>query len=418
MLHYLAMSLFNKNMLLGVTGGVAAYKSAQLVRDVQRSGAHVRVMMSRQAVRFVTPLTFQALSGTAVILDGQESDSSTGAMPHIDLARWADILLIAPASANTMARLANGIADDILSTTCLAYQGRIVIAPAMNRSMWEHPAVQQNRLTLLNRGVQILGPDTGLQACGDDGLGRMLEPLEIIAQLEQQPDHAALSRTHVLITAGPTREPLDPVRYLTNRSSGKMGYALAHAALEQGAQVTLISGPVSLACDPRITLLKVETAMEMHQAVLQRIHSADMLIACAAVADYRPQYVAGQKIKKASATKSVTLVPNPDILKEVRRAAPEVFTIGFAAETERLENNALHKLRDKSLDMIVANDVSHASCGFDSDYNQADIYWQDQKQSTKRILKTELAREIIALASKIYLQKASSNVHYIEDKAN
>jgi phosphopantothenoylcysteine decarboxylase/phosphopantothenate--cysteine ligase len=361
------------------------------------------------------------LSGSPVILAGLETHASDNAMPHIDLARWADLVLIAPATANTLAKLALGLADDILSSTLLAYTGPVAVAPAMNRSMWENTATQRHISDLAQRNIRILGPDMGSQACGDEGPGRMLEPEQIISLLQTLFGSDALTSKRVLITAGPTQEPIDPVRYLSNRSSGKMGFALAHAALQHGARVCLISGPVHLECDPRILRIDIETAQQMHAAVQQLIADQDILIACAAVADYRPAQYQSHKIKKSPISDELRLTTNPDIVKAAKQSAPQVFAVGFCAETENLPINAKAKLLDKDLDMIVANEVGgDADIGMDSDYNAVDVFWRDGQKSCPRARKTEIADFLIRLIGQISNPSAASptNVHYIENQTN
>lgn len=401
--------LSNKKVLLGVTGGVAAYKSADLVRRLREQGATVRVVMTRSAHEFITPLTLAALSGQPVfteLLDaGQES-----AMGHIELARWSDVILVAPASANFLARLAHGIADDLLSTLCLATDVPIFVAPAMNRLMWSNPATRANVELLAARGVVQLGPGTGEQACGETGPGRMLEPHELVQKLAGLFAGGQLAGLHVVITAGPTREPIDPVRYITNRSSGRMGYAIARAAAEAGADVTLISGPVALPPPEQVRCIAVDTALEMRDAVLAAITRTDIFIAAAAVADYRSTGVSGQKIKKTRDTLELALERNPDILGEVAARPRPPFTVGFAAETERLRENAQDKLVRKRLDMIAANDVS-AGQAFDRDDNALEVYWQGGSVSLHRAGKDKLARQLVALVADRFHAKHPGQTH-------
>ena len=375
-------SLHGQRILLGVSGGIAAYKSATLVRRLIDEGAEVRVVMTGGAQAFITPMTFQALSGNPVhteLLD----PAAEAAMGHIELARWASLILIAPASANTIARLAHGLADDLLSTLCLASEAPQVIAPAMNRIMWSHAATQQNIDTLHARGVRTLGPGVGSQACGETGAGRMLEPEEIVEHLSGLNNAALtakkLTGKKILITAGPTREPIDPVRFLSNRSSGKMGYAIATAASELGADVTLISGPVHLDTPHGVNRIDVITAEQMLDSTLDQANSHDIFISVAAVADYRVEKVSEQKIKKSSDDVELKLTRNPDILKSVAALKNKPFCVGFAAETEKVEEHARGKLKKKRLDMIAANHVAQAGNPvFGSDVNALDVYWPEK----------------------------------------
>ena len=378
----LMTSLHGQRILLGVSGGIAAYKSATLVRRLIDEGAEVRVVMTGGAQAFITPMTFQALSGNPVhteLLD----PAAEAAMGHIELARWASLILIAPASANTIARLAHGLADDLLSTLCLASEAPQVIAPAMNRIMWSHAATQQNIDTLHARGVRTLGPGVGSQACGETGAGRMLEPEEIVEHLSGLNNAALtakkLTGKKILITAGPTREPIDPVRFLSNRSSGKMGYAIATAASELGADVTLISGPVHLDTPHGVNRIDVITAEQMLDSTLDQANSHDIFISVAAVADYRVEKVSEQKIKKSSDDVELKLTRNPDILKSVAALKNKPFCVGFAAETEKVEEHARGKLKKKRLDMIAANHVAQAGNPvFGSDVNALDVYWPEK----------------------------------------
>ena len=392
--------LSGKHVLLGVSGGIAAYKSAELVRRLREQGAVVRVVMTQGAQAFITPLTLQALSGMPVhteLLDrGDEA-----AMGHIELARWADVMLVAPASADLLARLAHGRADDLLTAICLATEAPLAVAPAMNRAMWQNPATRENIACLERRGIRRFGPAEGEQACGETGPGRMLEPEALVRQVTGLFQTGALAGCHVLVTAGPTREPVDPVRYLSNRSSGKMGFAIAAAAAEAGARVTLVSGPVNLPTPAGIDRIDVETAAQMHAAVMQRVASADICIAAAAVADYRPAQAAGQKLKKSAATMSLELERNPDIVAAVAALAGGPFTVGFAAETESTASNARGKLQAKSLDMIAANTVG-PGLGFDADDNELQVFWDAGSRRLPRARKTRLARELIALVAERY----------------
>lgn len=397
-------TLFNKHILLGVTGGIAAYKSADLLRRLREAGAEVRVVMTRAATEFITPLTLQALSGHAVRLDIFDPQAEA-AMGHIELARWADAVLVAPASADFMARLTHGRGDDLLSTLCLATTAPIALAPAMNQQMWLNAATQANKNTLEQRGVQLFGPATGSQACGETGPGRMLEPADIVPQVVGLFQTNVLSGLRVLVSAGPTRELIDPVRYISNRSSGKMGYALAEAAAEAGAEVTLVSGPVMLAVPERVRCIGVQSARDMHAAVLAQATGHAIFIAAAAVADYHVADSAPQKIKKAQEVLALSLVRNPDILGEVAALPNPPFTVGFAAETENLELNAQAKRAQKKLDLIAANLVSRQDIGFDSDDNELKLFWEGGARELPRTSKTRLARTLISIIAEQYHAK-------------
>ncbi|UHQ53902.1 bifunctional phosphopantothenoylcysteine decarboxylase/phosphopantothenate--cysteine ligase CoaBC [Microbulbifer sp. YPW16] len=393
-------SLADKRILLGVGGGIAAYKSADLVRRLLERGADVRVVMTAGAREFVQPLTFQALSGNPVHTDLLDP-AAEAAMGHIELAKWAQLVLVAPASANIMARLAAGMADDLLTTLCLATEAPLALAPAMNQAMWRHPATAANAATLSQRGATLLGPDAGSQACGDVGPGRMLEPLALAEEVEKLFAPAqSLSGKRVAITAGPTREALDPVRFLSNHSSGKMGFALAAAAQRAGAQVTLIAGPVSQPTPAGVKRIDVVSAEEMHEAAERAADLCDLFIGAAAVADFRPAEVAGQKIKKKdnSDTDSLALVKNPDIVAAIAaRTSQRPFTVGFAAETEKVEEHARGKLQRKKLDLIIANDVSAADSGFNSDRNAVTVIDSDGATRLPSALKTQLADQLIGI---------------------
>lgn len=388
-------SLQNKRILLGISGGIAAYKTAELCRLLTKAGAEVRVVMTRGAQEFITPMTMQALSGHRVHTELLDAEAEA-AMGHIELARWADLILVAPASANFIARLAHGEADDLLTTLCLARRGPLALAPAMNQAMWQDAATQYNLGLLRERKVLLFGPDSGAQACGDVGPGRMLEPQAIAELTAQQFVSGALAGIKVTITAGPTREAIDPVRYLSNHSSGKMGYALAQAAVDAGAAVTLISGPVALPVPERVQLVKVESAQQMLDASLAQ--PGDIFIAVAAVADYRPAQVAPGKIKKQADTLTLELVRNPDILATVAQLKPKPFCVGFAAETDRLADYAIGKLRDKRLDMICANE---ATSTFGQDESSVTVYWEKaghlKEAAFERGSKALLARELVTL---------------------
>ncbi|MDE2306632.1 MAG: bifunctional phosphopantothenoylcysteine decarboxylase/phosphopantothenate--cysteine ligase CoaBC, partial [Gammaproteobacteria bacterium] len=385
-----------KRILLGVTGGIAAYKSPDLVRRLVERGADVQVVLTASARRFVSPLTFQAVSGRPARCELWD-EAAEGAMGHIELARWAELVLVAPATADFLARLAGGRADDLLATLCLATDAPIAVAPAMNRVMWSKAATQANVATLQGRGVRVLGPGEGAQACGEVGAGRMWEPVQLAeALLEPPPNQGLLAGLNVLITAGPTRERLDPVRYLTNRSSGKMGFAVAAAAREAGAHVTLVTGPVSLPTPAGITRIDVESAREMHAAVHRHISEADVFVAAAAVADFQPTEVAKQKIKKQGAPLTLALEPAPDIVRSVAEMARRPFVVGFAAETNDVEEHARAKLKRKKLDMIAANRVGDG-LAFDCEDNALTVLWPGGKAEIPRAAKLEVARELIAL---------------------
>jgi len=383
-------------ILLGVSGGIAAYKAAELVRRLRERGAVVQVVMTEGAKRFVTPLTFQALSGRPVRDDLWDAEAE-GAMGHIELARWADLVLVAPASADLIARLAQGRADDLLTTLCLATAAPLCVAPAMNQGMWANAATQSNVNVLRTRGATILGPGVGDQACGEVGAGRLLEPLEIADALEAQlGGPGALAGRRALITAGPTQEPLDPVRYIGNRSSGRMGYAIAEACQRAGAEVTLISGPVHIAAPEGVRVLAVRTAQEMFDAVQAETPTADLFIAAAAVADYRPSAAAGSKLKKQGGVPELTLTENADVLAWVAAQEPRPFTVGFAAETEDLHANARAKLERKNLDMVAANLVGEGRA-FGTADNLLSVLWSDGDAELALADKRTLARELVAL---------------------
>lgn len=396
-----------KRIVLGVTGGIAAYKAPDLVRRLREQGAEVQVVLSAGAQHFVQPLTFQAVSHLPVRTDLWDRDAEM-AMGHLELARWADLVLIAPATADSLARLAGGQASDLLSTLCLATEAPLAVAPAMNWRMWQHPATKANVATLTARGVRVLGPVAGALAEGESGMGRMLEPAEIARLVCGETGVASGANTdfhdlngvfdskRVIVTAGPTREPLDPVRVLTNRSSGKMGFAVAAAAAEAGAKVLLIAGPVHLATPAGVERIDVETAAEMHAAVMARLKGCDLFIGAAAVSDYAPAVPAAQKMKKLAATLELALVRTPDILAEVAATKPRPFCVGFAAETEDLERHARAKLRDKALDMVAANEVGKAKA-FDRDDNALSVFWADGARELPLAPKAVLARELIAL---------------------
>jgi phosphopantothenoylcysteine decarboxylase/phosphopantothenate--cysteine ligase len=386
-----------KRILLGVTGGIAAYKSPDLVRRLRERGAEVQVVMTRAAGEFVTPTTFQAVSGRSV-RSALWDPAAEAAMGHIELARWAELVLVAPASADFLARLATGQADDLLATLCLATQAPIAVAPAMNHVMWSAAATRDNVATLTQRGVQVWGPAAGDQACGESGAGRMLEPLELSERaagaLRAAP--GALAGRRVLITAGPTRERIDPVRFVSNRSSGKMGFAVAQAAREAGAAVVLVAGPVTLATPPQVTRIDVESAAEMLAAVLRELPGTDIFISTAAVADYRPTRPAEQKIKKTAVTMELALERTADVLATVAARSERPLVVGFAAETEAVENNARAKLMRKNLDMIAANEVGHDKA-FDCEDNQLIVLSRGERHELPRADKLTLARGLVEL---------------------
>ena len=389
-----------RRILLGVTGGIAAYKAAELVRRLREHGAEVQVVMTGAAQRFVTPLTFQALSGRAVRTELWD-EAAEAAMGHIELARWADLVLVAPASADFLARLAHGRADDLLSTLCLATAAPVWAAPAMNRQMWASPATQANVATLVARGVRLLGPASGDQACGEVGPGRMLEAEALAALVFEADTHGVLGGLRVVISAGPTREPLDPVRFISNRSSGKMGFAVAAAARDAGAEVTLVSGPVSLESPPGIRRIDVETAEQMYSAVHAAIGGADIYIGAAAVADYTPARCAKDKIKKTSDCFELSLQKAPDILASVAALERRPFTVGFAAETVDVEKHAREKLTRKRLDLIAANEVG-AERAFDREDNALLVLWPGGRRELALKSKSELARELVMLIAERY----------------
>jgi phosphopantothenoylcysteine decarboxylase/phosphopantothenate--cysteine ligase len=391
------------NIVLGITGGIAAYKAPDLVRRLRERGGDVQIVITASAEEFVTDTALQAVSGRQVRSNLWDKEAER-AMSHIELARWADVVLIAPATAEVLARIVSGAAPDLLTTICLATEAPIAVAPAMNHVMWNNPATQANRDILEGRGVHILGPGTGSQACGEEGAGRMLEPDAIAAavfDLGISKGEGLLVGKKVVITAGPTREAIDPVRYITNRSSGKMGYAMARAAVAQDAEVILISGPVNLPEPPGVEVRKVTSAQDMYDTTHACINEADIFIAAAAVADYRPAVREEQKIKKNDESMSIEFVRCPDILASV--AAPDVgpFTVGFAAETQHVEDYARSKLENKSLDMIIANRVGD-DCGFDSDDNTVSVFWAQGEKRFPRAQKSELANYLIELVAQHY----------------
>ncbi|HEX5047106.1 MAG TPA: bifunctional phosphopantothenoylcysteine decarboxylase/phosphopantothenate--cysteine ligase CoaBC [Gammaproteobacteria bacterium] len=392
-----------KRILLGVTGGIAAYKSPEIVRRLVERGCEVQVVMTQGARQFVTPLTFQAVSGRRV-RDDLWDPGAEASMGHIELARWADVIVVAPATADFLAQLAAGLAGDLLATLCLATTAPIVVAPAMNHAMWSNPATQANRAVLDSRGVRFLGPAEGDQACGETGPGRMLEPNEIVSAvlelqggLRLQP----LTGAKVVITAGPTREAIDPVRYITNRSSGKMGFAVAVAARDAGADVVLVSGPVALSTPAGVRRVDVETAEQMYERVHAEIANAQVFIGCAAVSDYRPQKAARQKIKRSSPELELALVRSPDTLASVAALPKPPFTVGFAAETEDVARHAREKLEKKRVDMIAANQVG-PDCGFDRETNALTVFWRGGELALGEATKPLLARRLLELIADRY----------------
>ena len=396
--------LCNRRILLGISGGIAAYKSAELVRLLKRAGADVRVIMTSGAMEFMTPLTMQALSGNPVHHALLDPEAEAG-MGHIELAKWADLILIAPASANLLSRLAQGMGNDLLTTVCLATDAPLCLAPAMNQAMWRDPMTQANVARLQKahtKKLTVIGPDAGEQACGDVGPGRMMEPELIATEVANMFESGALAGVSVVITAGPTREAIDPVRYISNHSSGKMGYALAAAARDAGARVTLISGPVNIPAPERVRMVNVTSALDMFNATKSELEHGQVFIASAAVADYRLASVAPQKVKKSTDMLTLELVKNPDIIAMVAAHVPHPFTVGFAAETQDVERYARGKLESKNLDIIIANDVSRSDIGFNSDDNAVSVFWPEGQQRFDTMNKHTLARELIALVADRY----------------
>jgi phosphopantothenoylcysteine decarboxylase / phosphopantothenate---cysteine ligase len=391
------------NIVLGITGGIAAYKAPDLVRRLRERGGDVQIVMTASAEEFVTSTALQAVSGRPIRSNLWDKEAEA-AMSHIELARWADIVLIAPATAEIMSRIVSGGAPDLLTTICLATEAPIALAPAMNRVMWSNPATQANRRVLESRGTHILGPAVGSQACGETGAGRMLDPDTIAAavfDIGTTQGEGLLNNRKVVITAGPTREAIDPVRYITNRSSGKMGYAMARAAAAQGADVILISGPVDLPDPPGVEVRNVTTAQEMHDATHDCVKEADIFVAAAAVADYRPKDLKEQKIKKNDESMTINLVRCPDILASVAALDAGPFTVGFAAETEKVDEYARSKLENKALDMIIANRVGN-DCGFDRDDNAVNVLWSDGEKRYPQAQKSKLARDLVELIAERY----------------
>ena len=401
-------ALTDKRIVLGISGGIAAYKSAELTRRLREQGAVVRVVMTPAAAGFIAPLTLQALSGHPVhteLLD----HAAEAAMGHIELARWADLVVVAPATANFIARLSNGLADDLLSTLCLASAAPLLIAPAMNQQMWQNPATQDNVKRLQARGVTLLGPASGAQACGETGPGRLLDPEEVVQAIISAGRTNRLAGVSVLVSAGPTHEYIDPVRYLSNRSSGRMGYAVARAAEQAGAVVTLVSGPVSLAPPARVRVIDVVSAQQMHSEVLAAAGACDIFVAAAAVADYRSGSMAREKIKKQDSDLLLRLEKTPDILAQVAALKRPPFTVGFAAETENLADNAKQKLDGKNLDMIAANRVGEG-LGFETEDNALELFWAGGSESLATAPKEKLARQLMDVIIACYRQKTSQQL--------
>ena len=401
---------YKKNVLLCVTGGIAAYKSAEITRLFKKEGADVRIIMTESSKEFITPLTLQAVSGNQ-IHDSLLDEKAEAGMGHIELAKWADILLVAPCTAETLSKINQGRADDLLGTVILATKANIFIAPAMNMNMWLDPTTQSNYEQLQSKKVFFIGPDIGDQACGDVGPGRLVEPEKILNEISNSINTGELSGKTVNITAGPTREKLDPVRYISNNSSGKMGYALAQAAIEAGANVNLISGPVTLEVNKNINLIKINTAKEMLDQVLKVMKDDDLFIGCAAVSDYRPKNYSVEKLKKNSKEIfNLKLEKNDDILSNVSKNYPNSFVVGFAAETENIEENSRKKLTEKNLNMIISNDVSNKSIGFDSDDNEVTIYTENEKILIEKDTKFKVAQKIInEIVNRINIKDVISN---------
>ncbi len=393
--------LHNKNILLGITGGIAAYKAAELCRLLIKQDARVRVVMTGAAQEFIRPLTFQALTDHKVYIDLFDADASN-AMDHINLARWADLLIIAPATADYIAKQAADYADNLLLTIVLATEKTIAIAPAMNQQMYQNLTTTDNIKTLRDRGVLIWGPDEGEQACGESGPGRMLEPEDILHRANNFFKPGKLNGRKFMIAAGPTREAIDPVRYISNRSSGKMGYALAEAARDAGAEVTLVSGPVCLSAPQRVKRLSCLSAQDMLEQVMSSIAEQDIFIACAAVADYRMDEISTEKIKKSSSSLTLKLARNPDILSAVSSLDKRPFCVGFAAETQNLEEYAKAKMKAKKLDMIAANLVNDPASGFEVDTNALSIYWENGEQELLQQSKNDIAIALIDIIAKTY----------------
>ena len=402
-------SVENRHILLGISGGIAAYKAAELTRRLVEAGADVQVVMTDAAKAFISPLTMQAVSGRPV-RDTLLDPAAEAGMGHIELGRWADLVLVAPASADFIAKLAGGMAGDLLSTVCLATSAPVYLAPAMNQAMWHKPATQRNIVTLENDGIIIVGPASGDQACGDVGPGRMTEPADIIANLLTNDGTGSMQGLDVVITAGPTWEAMDPVRGLSNHSSGKMGYAVAAAAAAAGARVTLVSGPTALTPPKGIHTHSVRSAQEMFLAVQSAATKCDIFIGVAAVADYRPQSIESSKIKKSAEHLTLELVKNPDILSWVASQIPKPFTVGFAAETDRPLEHARAKRANKGLDLIAVNQVSDSQSPFGSDENQLIVVGDTDEIDLGRKQKSQLARDLIETIAKKYHEQ-----HQVKD---
>ena len=392
--------LQGQRVLLGVTGSIAAYKSPDIVRRLRDAGAEVRVVLTASAEKLVSPTVFQAVSGEPVRGDIWD-EQAEAAMGHIELAKWADQILIAPATANVIAQLAAGSAENLLTTICLATEASIALAPSMNQAMWSDAATQANCDLLSKRGVLFIGPDVGSQACGDNGPGRMSEPVDIVSRLSRGGATGPLAGLKVMVSAGPTREAIDPVRFVSNRSSGKMGFAVARAAADAGAQVTLIAGPVNLPTPPSVERVDVESTQQMCDAALERIGDMDVYIGAAAISDYRPAAPAEQKIKKSADTFVLEMIKSPDLLATIAALDDGPFTVGFAAETEKLEQHATDKLNRKKLNMIIANLVGENLC-FDADDNEVVVLWQDGRLPLPKLSKPELARQLVEIIASRY----------------
>ena len=393
------LNFSNTNILLGVTGGIAAYKSAEIIRLFKKEGASVRVVMTESAKEFITPLTLQAVSGNE-IHDSLLDVNAESAMGHIELAKWADIILIAPCTAETIAKITHGRADDLMGALILASEAEVYIAPAMNMNMWLDASTQDNYKVLEKRGITFIGPAQGEQACGDIGPGRLEEPEKIIEFITKLSNKGPLSGKTITITAGPTREQIDPVRFISNNSSGKMGYSIAEAAIKYGAQVNLVTGPVSLDADKSINLHKINSASEMLDEVIKCMKSSDIFIGCAAVSDYKPSDYSNKKIKKEdNSSLDIELEKNEDILKYVSDNFSESYIVGFAAETSDVIENAKKKLLTKNLDMIISNDISDKSIGFDVDENEVNVITKDETLLLKKDKKIRIARQILKIIS-------------------
>lgn len=400
--------LTGKNIVLGISGGIAAYKCAELTRRLKELGADVRIVMTSSAKEFITPLTMQAVSGHAIADDLLDPRAEAG-MGHIELAKWADMVLLAPATANLIARLRAGLADELLTTLCLATPSPVIVSPAMNREMYQAAATQENISVLAQRGLHIWGPGVGPQACGDIGPGRMLEPEQLVTYVVDffSAQKALFAGLNITITAGPTQEAVDPVRYISNHSSGKMGFALAEMAQKMGANVTLISGPVALKTPLNVNRIDVKAAVEMHKASLDSLTSCDIFIGCAAVADYRPEVVAANKMKKQQGVDDLTLklIKNPDIIADVANHEHKPFCVGFAAETKDVEDYAQQKLIAKKLDLIAANDVSKTEQGFNSEKNALSVFSPQQRFAIKLADKKRVALQLLEIVHQQYTAK-------------